>query len=129
MNTNQCVGSGNLTKDPELRTTPSGRTVGTLRIAMNRGKNAEGRDLGVDFVNVAVWNGLAEACAKYLTKGSKVLVVGQLRTGEYDATDGSGKRYTFEISAQRVEFLSSRGQGAPEAVEPTTERPDDDIPF
>lgn len=133
VNINQFFGTGNLTRDPELRTTPSGKSVGTLRIAMNRGKNKEGADLGTDFVNVTVWNGAAEACAKYLAKGSKVAVTGRIRTGEYEANDGSGKRYTFEIEASRVEFLSSRNTSSPEGASPSTERPadagDDDIPF
>lgn len=129
MNTNLAVVTGNLTKDPELRSTPSGKSVATLRVAVNRRQ-----DKGTDFINVIVWNGAAEACAKYLSKGSPVAVTGSIRTGEYDAKDGSGKRYTFEISADRVEFLNRRGttdEGEqPTAVEPSTERPDDDdIPF
>jgi single-strand DNA-binding protein len=100
--------------------------VTTLRVAVNRMQ-----DKGTDFINVQVWNGAAEACCRYLSKGSKVAATGSIRTGEYEAQDGT-KRYTFEISAQRVEFLSSARNGgeAPAAVEPSTERPDDDdIPF
>lgn len=126
---------GNLTKDVELRNTQSGKPVATLRLAINRVPTANNPNPGADFVNVAVWNGAAEACAKYLTKGAKVGVTGSLKTSEYDAKDGSGRRYAFEISAQRVEFLTPRnGEATPEAVSPSTEAPtdtvtEDDIPF
>lgn len=129
MNTNVAIVTGNLTKEPELRTTTSGKAVATLRVAVNRMQ-----DKGTDFINVTVWNGAAEACAQYLTKGSPVAVTGSIRTGEYVKQDGT-KGYSFEISAQRVEFLNRR-DGAPSAVAPSTDRPvdaatasDDDIPF
>lgn len=129
MNTNLAVITGNLTKAPELRQTNSGKSVATLRVAVNRMQ-----DKGTDFINVTVWNGAAEACAKYLVKGSAVCVTGSIRTTEWQKEDGS-KGYGFEISAQRVEFLGRRsasegGESAPQAVEPSTDRPDDDdIPF
>jgi single-strand DNA-binding protein len=129
VNTNVAIITGNLTRDPELRSTHSGKSVCSLRVAVNRMT-----DKGTDFINVTVWNGAAEACAKYLSKGSPVAVTGSIRTGEYEKQDGSGKVYTTEISAQRVEFLNRRGTSGeseqPMAVEPSTERPDDDdIPF
>jgi single-strand DNA-binding protein len=128
INTNMFVGSGNLTKDPELRETPGGKQVCTLRLAMNRG----GERGGTDYINVKVWNGAGEACAKYLSKGSPVLVTGSIRTSEYTKQDGS-KGYGFEISAQRVEFLNRRnGEAtsvAPSTPEPEFEPQDDDIPF
>lgn len=100
---------GNLTKDPELRATSGGIPVCSFSIAINRRfKNAVGEQ-ETDFINITAWRQLGELCAKYLSKGKKVCVVGSIQTRTYEAQDGS-KRHAFEVVADEVEFLSPMQQ-------------------
>ena len=104
---NKCILIGNLTKDPELTTTSNGVAVCRFTIAVSRRySNAEG-ERETDFLNIVVWRSLGENCHKFLKKGSKVGVVGNIQNRSYDATDGS-KRYITEIVAEEVEFLSTK---------------------
>lgn len=98
---------GNLTKDPELRTTPNGVSVCSFSVAVQRRYKDQNGDRQADFIPVIVWRGLAENCAKYLAKGRKVAVSGEIQTRSYDAQDGS-KRYVTEVVAADVEFLTPR---------------------
>lgn len=100
---------GNLTKDPEMRSTQSGVAVCNFTIAVNRRfKNANGEQ-ETDFLNVIAWRKLAELCGKYLAKGRKVAVTGSIQTRTYEAKDGS-KRTAWDIVADEVEFLSPQNQ-------------------
>ena len=101
---------GNLTRDPELRTTANGYTVCSFGLAVNRRRKVEGQP-DVDFFNVTTWRGLAENCAKYLAKGRKVCVAGTIQIRTYDAQDGT-KRTIVDIEADDVEFLPSGGASA-----------------
>ena len=104
---NKCILIGNLTKDPELTTTSNGVAVCRFAIAVSRRyANAEG-ERETDFLNIVVWRSLGENCHKFLKKGSKVGVVGNIQSRSYDAHDGS-KRYVTEIVAEEVEFLSTK---------------------
>ena len=107
---NKAILIGNLTRDPEARTTQSGVSVTTFTIAVNRRfTNAQGvRE--ADFINIVAWRQTAELCARYLSKGRKVAVEGSIQTRSYDAQDGT-KRYVTEVVADNVEFLSSNQQG------------------
>lgn len=134
---------GNLTRDPELRTTSSGIPVCSFSIAINRRfRNASGQQ-ETDFINITAWRQLAELCSKYLVKGRKVGVVGSIQTRTYEAQDGS-KRNAFEVVADEVEFLSPQqgggasGGGEYRPAEPSgfppsdsgfTEVDDDELPF
>lgn len=93
--------TGRLTKAPELKTTPNGVSVTTFTLAVTRRMNRE----ETDFLNIVAWRGLADNCAKYLVQGQQVAVVGEIRTRNYEAKDGS-RRYITEIQADDVEFLS-----------------------
>ena len=98
---------GNLTKNPELRSTQDGTPVCGFTVAVNRPKGKDkDRDPGADFFNVSVWRGLGEVCAKYLEKGKKVAVTGRisLRKWEKDGKNGA----SLEVTAEDVEFLSSK---------------------
>ena len=101
---------GNLTKNPELRSTNDGVNVCGFTVAVNRPKSRKDReentDPGADFFNVSAWRQKGEVCAKYLTKGSKVAVTGRvsLRTWEKDGKHGA----SLEVLADDVEFLSGR---------------------
>ena len=100
---------GNLTKDPELRSTQSGVSVCNFTIAVNRRfKNANGQQ-ETDYLNIIAWRQLAELCSKYLAKGRKVAVMGSIQTRTYEAKDGS-KRTAWDIVADEVEFLTTQSQ-------------------
>ncbi len=96
---------GRLANDVELRTTTSGKSVASFRIAVKREYAKEG-ETQADFFNVVVWNRQAENCGKYLKKGSYVTMKGRLQTRSYEAEDGS-RRYITEIVASNVEFVTS----------------------
>lgn len=99
---------GNLTKNPELRSTQDGTSVCGFTVAVNRQKTPKNPEPGADFFNVNAWRGLGESCAKYLTKGKKVCVSGRvsLRTWEKDGKHGA----SLEVLAEDVEFLSPRNE-------------------
>ena len=108
---NQAIILGNLTKDPELRSTTSGQSVTSFSVATNRRwTNKDGQQQeDTEFHNVVAWGKLAEICAQILYKGRKVLVSGRLQTRNWEAPDGS-KRFTTEIVADNVSALGpSRG--------------------
>lgn len=106
----QYMCTANLTKDVELRTTPNGKSVATLSIAVKRPYSEE-----TDFFNAVVWDKKAENCAKFLKKGSKVGIVGYLYNRSYEANDGT-KRTVTEINAESVEFLSPKQEETQEQV-------------
>ena len=139
---------GRLTRDPELRYTPSGAAVCNIGLATNRyGKDAsgEGKEF-TDFHDVVVWNQgnrkLAELCGQYLTKGRLVYIEGRLQTRSWDDATSGQKRYKTEVNASDVQFIDSKGgdsgerematAGAPIAAAPVGGEGDidpDDIPF
>jgi single-strand DNA-binding protein len=147
-NVNVVVITGNLTRDPELRSTPGGTSVCKLRVAVNS-RRKEG-DNWVDkpnFFDVTVWGAQGENCANYLSKGRPVAIEGRLDWREWEK-DGV-KRQTVEIIANSVQFLGSRdgsgnGGGEGGGFAPSSDVPadssdfagataggsgDDDIPF
>ena len=99
---------GNLTRDPETRTTPSGSTVCSFTVAVNRRKKVQGQP-DADFFRVSAWNQLGENCQKYLAKGRKVSVVGSVTAHAYSMQDGKPGA-SLEVMANDVEFLSSKGE-------------------
>ena len=112
-NINSVVLVGNLTKDPELRHTPAGMPVCSLRLAVNtRRKDAATGQWGEkpNYFDITVWGQQGENCAQYLAKGRRVGVQGRLEWREWDAQDGS-KRQAVEVVADAVQFLDSRGDG------------------
>lgn len=141
-NINSVVLVGNLTRDPELRHTPSGTAVTTLRIAVNdRVKRGEEWQDAAYYFDVTVWGRTAENCAQYLAKGRPVGVQGKLTWREWDAQDGT-KRQSVEVVADNVQFLGGgreggegsafvpQGAGASQSgADFPTAPADDDIPF
>ena len=129
---------GNLTRDPEIRETPSGVSMCRFAIAVNRTYATSDGTRETDFFNITVWRNQAENCGRYLKKGSKVAIVGSLQNRSYEDKDGV-KRNVTDIIASEVEFLASRsaGEGEPDMLQaqPRRERPklepvsDDDLPF
>jgi single-strand DNA-binding protein len=104
---NNVVLIGNLTRDPELRYTPSGLPVATLRLAVNRNFTNQQGEIETDYFNVVVWRNQAEKCAEYLSKGRQVAVTGRLQSRSWEGNDGQ-KRSTVEVVADRVVFLGRR---------------------
>jgi single-strand DNA-binding protein len=110
MNLNKAMIIGNLTRDPEVKTTPSGLTVATFSVATNMiwtdqsGQKQE----KVEFHNIVAWKRLAEICGQYLKKGSKVYVEGRLQTRDWTGQDGV-KRYRTEIVVENMIMLDRAG--------------------
>lgn len=107
---NKAILVGNLTRDPELRYTPSGAAVATLGLAVNQ-KYKSGNEWKEEtlFIDVVVWGKQAESCNQYLSKGRQVLVEGRLQERRWES-DGQ-KRNKTEIVANAVKFLGGRGEG------------------
>lgn len=125
MNTVQLI--GNLSSDVTLKSVGDDKKVASFFIAVNR----KGKDAGADFIPVSTWNGSADACAKYLKKGNKVSVEGQIRTRRFEDDNGV-TQYRWEVSANSVGFLTPRSDddAQPPTTEPSTAPPaEDDIPF
>ncbi len=110
-NVNVVVVTGNLTRDPELRSTGGGTSVCKLRVAVNSrrkdGQSGEWIDKP-NYFDVTVWGAQGENCANYLSKGRPVAIEGRLDWREWEAKDGGGKRQSVEIIANSVQFLGSR---------------------
>src|SRR5213078_2602417 len=112
-NLNVVVVTGNLTRDPELRSLQSGTSVCKLRVAVNSRRKDSASGEWVDkpnYFDVTVWGAQGENCATYLQKGRPVALDGRLEWREWEATDGSGKRQAIEIIADSVQFLGGRGE-------------------
>lgn len=133
---NKVILIGNLTREPELRTTSTGVPVCAFGLAVNRRmKNAQGKQ-ETDFFNITAWRQTGERCAKYLHKGSKACVVGAVQVRNYEDSEGN-KRVAVDIVADEVEFLSTPqqkqqgGEGYHQAPVPQahTDIDDDELPF
>jgi len=141
-NINRVVLVGNLTRDPELRQTPSGTSVCSLRIAVNsRRRDESGQWVDKpNYFSISVFGNQADSCAQYLSKGRPVAIDGRLDWREWQSQDG-GKREAVEIVAESVQFLGSRADGgdlgggqfvpagATAGGDADFQGADDDIPF
>ena len=111
-NINRVTITGNLTRDPELRSLPSGMSVCELGVAVNHRRKDNATDQWIDepnYFNVVVFGSQGDNCAQYLSKGRPVAVDGRLRWSSWEDKNGGGKRSKVEIVAQTVQFLGSRG--------------------
>ena len=135
---NKVILIGNLTKDPEIRYTPSGTPVCNFRLAANhRYKQAEELKEEVCYIDIVVFGKQAENCGQYLNKGQSVLVDGRLQERRWETDDGQ-KRSKHEIIAQMVRFMPRRGEtgsapGKVDTTSPDVEQSgggvDSDVPF
>ena len=131
---------GNLTRDPEKRTTSSGISLCTFTVAVNRRRaNQESGQPEADFFRVTAWRQLGETCAKVLSKGRKVCVIGPVSVNTYQGNDGT-TRASLEVTADDVEFLTPRSEaGEPVPASPAAHQAapaadfvqvdEDDLPF
>lgn len=108
---NRVVLVGRLTKDPELRYTPSGVAIARFTLAVNRAFSNQAGEREADFINCTVWRKPAENVANFLKKGSLAGVEGRIQTGSYEGQDGK-RVYTTEVVADSVQFLEPRNSGA-----------------
>lgn len=113
---------GRLTKDPEIRYLPSGVAVTTFFLAVNRNFTNQQGEREADFIPIVVWRGLAETCAKYLSKGRLVAVSGRIQTRSYEGRDGQ-RRYVTEVVADEVVFLDRDGSGMDRSAVPFDDLP------
>ena len=104
---NKVILIGNLARDPELRYTQNNKAYVRFTVAINRGKNQNGDDLGADFINCFAWEKLAENINKYTKKGSKVGIGGKIRVTSKPQDDGT-KKYFTEIQTTELEFLDRK---------------------
>lgn len=139
---NQWIGIGNLGADPEIRTTPNGAKVANFRIACTKTwKDQSGnRNEKTEWVTCVAWKGSADIAEKYLRKGAKLYVQGELQTRQWEDKNGGGKRYATEVLVERIMMLDGRqgggdygqrddeprGAAARPDLTPTV---DDDLPF
>lgn len=128
---------GNLTRDPELRTTATGLSVCSFTVAVNRKKTANQQQPEADYFKVTAWRERGEICAKFLAKGRKVCVIGPVSVSTFTGSDGT-TRANLEVTAEEVEFLSSRQEAPAAAPEPVrdpqtgmeqVQMDADDLPF
>jgi single-strand DNA-binding protein len=109
---NKAMIIGNVTRDPETRTTPGGQNVTSFSVATNFTwtDQAGQKQKKAEFHNIVAWRRLGEICAQYLRKGSKVYIEGRLQTHDWTGTDGV-KRYRTEIIAENMEMLDAKKTG------------------
>lgn len=125
---NQVILMGRLTRDPETRTTPSGKTIVSFGLAVDRG----GQEDQADFFDVTAWEKLGELVAQYLSKGRRCLVQGRLRQDSWDDKETGKKRTRIEVVATDVTFLdgpSGDGGGSNYSggSNPTSNKKDKDV--
>ncbi len=121
---NKVILVGNLTRDPEKRSTGQGKSVTSFTIAVSRRfKNADG-GYDADFINCVAWRSTADFVAQYFQKGSRIGVVGSLQSRSYDDKNGN-RRYVTEVNVEEVEFAGPRqsADAAPRAEQPAAAEP------
>ena len=125
---------GRLTKDPEVRVTPTEKTVCTFTLAVDRPFSGKDGKREADFINIQTWNKTAELIGNYVSKGQRLLVDGRLQIRSYDGKDGQ-KHYATEVVADRVEFIERKEKSAQKAESEAMEgfgsevQFDEEIPF
>jgi single-strand DNA-binding protein len=107
---NKIILLGRLTKDPEVKYTPTNKVVAQFTLAVDRPYSKD-KQREADFIPVVIWGKQAETCGNYLSKGQRALVEGRLQIRNYEAKDGQ-KKYVTEVIAERFEFIERREQGS-----------------
>lgn len=121
---NKIVLIGNVTANPQMRATQNGASVCTFTLAVGRRFDKD----ATDFFRINAWRQLGEVCGKYVTKGMKVSVIGELQARTYEAKDGSTK-FSLDVSADEVEFLSPKQEKQDKPVNEWDDISSDDLPW
>lgn len=143
MNLNRAMIIGNLTRDPEIRTTPNGQTVANFGVATNHSwtDSSGQRQEKAEFHNIVAWGKLAEICSQYLGKGRKVYIEGRLQTRDWEGQDGTKRNRTEIVCENMIMLDRAPAGGAPamqHAAQPAAAAPSangeeeirvEDIPF
>lgn len=129
MNLNKAMVIGNLTRDPEMRNTPSGQNVASFSVAtsLTWTDNAGQQQKKTEFHNIVAWRKLADICGQYLKKGSKVYIEGRLQTTDWTGQDGI-KRYRTEIVAENMIMLDRAGSSEGFSGTPAPKRQEEELP-
>lgn len=131
---NKFICMGNITKDLELKESQSGKSYLVFSVALNRGKDKDGNDMGADFINCKAFGKTAEAISRFFDKGRKILIEGKIQTGSYKNQEGRTV-YTTDCLVERFYFVDSKpknnsndydNDNIPEGFEVIDE---DDLPF
>lgn len=117
---NKIILLGRLTREPEVRTTPTGKTVVVFSLAVDRPYKGRDGKTEADFINIVTWNKTAELVGTYVHKGERLLVEGRLQIRSYDGKDGQ-KHYVTEVIADRVEFIEKRNSSGTQAAASKTD--------
>lgn len=129
---NKVILIGRIGQEPDVRSTTTGSSSARYSLAVNRGKDKDGNDMGTDWINCVAFGRTADFVEKYLKKGTKILVEGHIRTGSYQKQDGT-KVYTTDVVVDRHEFVEARAtETATEAVPDFMSIPDgldEELPF
>ena len=120
---NKIILIGNVSTDPEQRTTSTGKSVCAFNLAVNRKYSGTDGERKTDFFRINAWGKLGDNCMKYLAKGRKVAVSGEIQPRLYDAKDGQ-QRLSLDVQADEVEFLST-AESAPKPTKPAKPKQDD----
>lgn len=115
---------GRLTADPELRTTPTGSSVISFCLAVQRDYVKQGEERQADFIDCVAWNQTAEIISRFMHKGSSLAVTGRLQTRTYEDREGN-KRKVSEVNVQNVSFIDKKSEPMDEPIASD----DDDLPF
>lgn len=121
---NRIVITGRITKDLELKKTPSGKSVCSFTLAVKRGFDRK----ETDFINCVVWNAQAESLVKYQRKGSQLAVDGTLQIDKYQDKDGNNRQRVY-VQTNNIEFLDSKKETAEKGNNDFADLSDDDLPF
>ena len=119
---------GYLTADPTTRATSTGKTVTTFTVCVTRSRKDANGDRVSDFFRVNAWGATADFCGKYLAKGSRVAVIGELTPSTYEGKDGK-TRYSLDVQADKVENLTEKKQEKEKPVSEWDDISSDDLPF
>ena len=140
---NKVILGGRIASDVELKTTPSGVSVTSFSLAVNRRHSGKGEEQQTDFINVTAWRGTAEFITRYFRKGSSICIVGSIQTRSWSDNNGN-KRYATDVVADEAMFVDSKSDSTatatndappsymPEAYSAPALEPigdDDDLPF
>lgn len=113
---------GRITADPELKTTPSGVSVTSFKLAVERNYAPQGKERPTDFIPVVAWRNTAEFITKYFAKGQMIAVSGSIQSRQYEDKDGN-KRTAVEVLANEVSFCGSKNDSKPADIAPIIDEP------
>lgn len=113
LNVNQSILGGRISTDVELKQTPSGTSVTSFNVAVDRVTGKDGKKI-TDFITVIAWRKTAEFVTRYFQKGDPIFVVGSIQVRSWDAPNNGGKRYATEVVANEVKFVESKSSSSPQ---------------